>query len=47
MKMGVNGNPGMFLEIIKFLGQEDVPWDEILPFFHLHVRQCSYKIFRT
>ena len=25
----------MFLEINKFLGQEDIPWDEILSFFHL------------
>ena len=25
----------MLLEIIKFLGQEDIPWDEILSFFHL------------
>ena len=35
MKMGVNGNPWMFLKIIKFLGQEDIPLDEILSFFHL------------
>ena len=25
----------MFLEINKFLGQEDIPWDEIFSFFHL------------
>ena len=35
MKVGVNGNPWMFLEIIKFLEQEDIPWDEILSFLHL------------
>ena len=41
----------MFLEIIKFLGQEDIHWDEILYFFHLFdsvlIKFSEHKIVQT